>query len=464
MFTIIGADGKEYGPVSADQVKGWITAGRANGQTKVKREGSSDWKSLADIAEFAGLFGGTPPPPVPFAAPAGPVDPKAYAADLIARAPKLLIGDTIGRSWELLKANFWPLVGVTLVIFLIQAVLGAIPIVGAIAGMLLGGVFGGGLYYYYLRSLRGQPAEFGDAFAGFSLAFVPLMLGGLVSGLLTGVGLLCLIIPGIYLAIAWCFTIPLIIDQKLEFWTAMEVSRQLVTTQWWRVFGLAILAGLLGALGALACGIGIIATLPIAVGSFVVAYETLCNPRSRAGAQTVTVNPMAPAATTTVPSAKAGQLQAIIGQLFSNPSVALMDRVTESVMDSSDPAVTDLLLNLLGHSNPGFRGLAIQSLGLVCDPRALPAVFHAYETTGGVYDHQQRAALSISNLVVNGRDRNPAAIAYLMKIFENHGMPVGVRAQAVMALCQFRQSDPKVAEFLLKMKEHPDPSIRMAAF
>ena len=36
-------------------------------------------------------------------APAGPVDAKAYAADLIARAPKLGIGDTIGQSWELLK-------------------------------------------------------------------------------------------------------------------------------------------------------------------------------------------------------------------------------------------------------------------------------------------------------------------------------------------------------------------------
>jgi hypothetical protein len=276
MFTIIGADGKEYGPVSAEQVKGWITAGRANGQTKVKREGTTEWRPLAEFPEFADVAGGSPPPPVSAAPPAGPVDPKAYADELIARAPKLLIGDTIGRSWELLKANFWPLVGVTLVVGLVQGLLGVIPILGSIAGLLLSGVFGGGLYYYYLRRLRGQPAEMGDAFAGFSLAFVPLMLGGLVSSLLTCVGLILLIIPGIYLAVAWCFTVPLIIDQKLEFWTAMEVSRRLVTTQWWRMFGLAILAGLIGALGALACIIGVFVTLPITVGSFVIAYETLC--------------------------------------------------------------------------------------------------------------------------------------------------------------------------------------------
>lgn len=276
MFTIIGADGKEYGPVSADQVKGWITAGRANGQTRVKREGGAEWQPLAEISDFAGLFGATPPPPVSAAAPAGPVDPKAYAADLIARAPKLLIGDAIGRSWELLKANFWPLVGVTTVVALAQAVLNVIPILGIISSLLLTGVFIGGLYHYYLRRIRGQPAEFGDAFAGFSLAFVPLMLGGLVSALLTCVGMICLIIPGVYLAVAWCFTAPLIIDQKLEFWTAMEVSRRVITAQWWRMFGLIILATLISLLGALACGIGLFVTLPIGFGALTIAYETLC--------------------------------------------------------------------------------------------------------------------------------------------------------------------------------------------
>jgi hypothetical protein len=282
MFTIIGGDGKEYGPVSADQVKQWIAAGRANGQTKIKREGTAEWRPLAEFPEFAGGAGEPLPPPVPAAAPAGPVDPKAYAADLIARAPKLLIGDTIGRSWELLKANFWPLVGVTFLIVVIQGVLNAIPFLGIVTSLLLTGVFYGGLYCYYLRRIRGQPTELGDAFAGFTLAFVPLMLGGLVVGLLTCVGLICLIIPGIYLSVAWCFTFPLIIDQKLEFWTAMEVSRRVVTAQWWRVFGLAILAFLVSLLGVLACGIGVFATLPIGFGAITIAYETLCHPPAKA--------------------------------------------------------------------------------------------------------------------------------------------------------------------------------------
>jgi uncharacterized RDD family membrane protein YckC len=53
MFTILGADGKEYGPVAADKVQEWIRAGRANLQTKARRADETDWKTLGDFPEFA---------------------------------------------------------------------------------------------------------------------------------------------------------------------------------------------------------------------------------------------------------------------------------------------------------------------------------------------------------------------------------------------------------------------------
>ena len=286
MFTIIGADGKEYGPVSADQLKGWIAAGRANGQSKIRREGSTEWKLLAECSEFAVDL--SSPPPVaamagPVTAPTGPVDPVAFAADLIARAPKLDIFAVLGGSWELLKANLWPLVGATAVVIIAQGVLNAIPFLGILSSLLLSGVFLGGLYLYYLRFLRGETPQFGDAFVGFTLALVPLMLGGVVSSLLTMVGFLLLIIPGIYLAVAWAFTALLIIDKKLEFWPAMEISRRVISAQWWRVFGLMIVAGILGALGVVGLFVGLFFTIPITIGSLVIAYETLCNPPARTG-------------------------------------------------------------------------------------------------------------------------------------------------------------------------------------
>jgi uncharacterized RDD family membrane protein YckC len=60
MFIILGGDGKEYGPVTADQVRAWMAAGRANLDTQAKALGSEEWRRLVDFAEFA-PGGGTPP-------------------------------------------------------------------------------------------------------------------------------------------------------------------------------------------------------------------------------------------------------------------------------------------------------------------------------------------------------------------------------------------------------------------
>ena len=54
MFIIIGGDGREYGPATAEQVRGWIRAGRANLDTKARALGSEEWRRLGDFAEFAG--------------------------------------------------------------------------------------------------------------------------------------------------------------------------------------------------------------------------------------------------------------------------------------------------------------------------------------------------------------------------------------------------------------------------
>ena len=63
MYKIIGADGKEYGPVSAEQLRQWLTEGRVNQQTRVLAEGGTDWKALGEVAEMATST--LPPPPSP---------------------------------------------------------------------------------------------------------------------------------------------------------------------------------------------------------------------------------------------------------------------------------------------------------------------------------------------------------------------------------------------------------------
>jgi len=60
MYKIIGGDGKEYGPISADQVRQWLAEGRLNAQSRIQAEGSADWKTLVEFPELAAMV--APPP------------------------------------------------------------------------------------------------------------------------------------------------------------------------------------------------------------------------------------------------------------------------------------------------------------------------------------------------------------------------------------------------------------------
>ena len=61
MYKIIGADGREYGPITVDQLRDWIAQGRATAQTKALAEGASEWKPLTEYLEFAPWLARTPP-------------------------------------------------------------------------------------------------------------------------------------------------------------------------------------------------------------------------------------------------------------------------------------------------------------------------------------------------------------------------------------------------------------------
>lgn len=99
MFTIIGGDGKEYGPASAATISEWIAGGRANLQTRARRAGEQDWKTLGDFVEFNPAA--TPPlldaqtvPPATL--PAAPAEPEPELADRSVRLGAYLIDYLLG--------------------------------------------------------------------------------------------------------------------------------------------------------------------------------------------------------------------------------------------------------------------------------------------------------------------------------------------------------------------------------
>lgn len=70
MYKIIGADQKEYGPITADQIRQWIRDGRVNAHTQTRLESGGDWQPLSAFPEFADAFQpGVATPPAPTIAP-----------------------------------------------------------------------------------------------------------------------------------------------------------------------------------------------------------------------------------------------------------------------------------------------------------------------------------------------------------------------------------------------------------
>ena len=241
MYRIIGGDQKEYGPVTGDELRRWLAEGRLNGQSLARAEGATEWKPLASFPEFADALRGQAGQAPTAATPIPPLNAEAWSGQVLAGQPEVQIGRCLSRSWDLLKANFCLLFGATFLVWLIGVVCERIPLVG-LGYLVLRGVLYGGLYLIFLKRIRGQPASVGEVFVGFRLAFVQLMLVGLVSALLAGIGFCFCFLPWLYLTVAWVFSIPLVADKGLEFWSAMELSRKVVTRVWFPMFGLLLLA------------------------------------------------------------------------------------------------------------------------------------------------------------------------------------------------------------------------------
>ncbi len=96
MYRVIGINGQQYGPVSVDEIRRWLTENRVNAQSLVQSEGSPDWKPVSTFPEFANELKAAPPPPLgppPSAPPA--YDPVA-SARASAKIPAGVCGILLG--------------------------------------------------------------------------------------------------------------------------------------------------------------------------------------------------------------------------------------------------------------------------------------------------------------------------------------------------------------------------------
>ena len=126
MYKIIGADGKEYGPITLAQLKQWVAEGRLNQQSKVLPDGATDWTTVAQLPELANAMPPLTPPPSAMSGADVPnylwqsivitlccclpfgIVAIVYAAQV---KTKLSVGDFAGAQESSRKAKMWCWIG-----------------------------------------------------------------------------------------------------------------------------------------------------------------------------------------------------------------------------------------------------------------------------------------------------------------------------------------------------------------
>src|ERR1035437_6326694 len=215
-------------------------------------------------------------------------DADALEREVLARDYVLSIRNCLRRGWALVRSDFWPVVGITA---LILALLSAVSSVGQVSysagnvhfdtsvlGILLGGPLLGGLYLYFLKKIRGEKVRVETAFSGFSHSLLHLILASFVTGVLTMLGFLCLILPGTFLCASWFFTLPLVIDKRLDVWPAMRLSLRTICKHWWKFLAFLLVLVLFNVCGVLLCLVGVFITLPVSFAALMYAYDAIFNP------------------------------------------------------------------------------------------------------------------------------------------------------------------------------------------
>jgi uncharacterized membrane protein len=168
------------------------------------------------------------------------------------------IGESLGVGWKTFQQNPVPI----LLGMVCAMVVGLIPILGA-------GLAFAGMMRVSLKALRGQVPDPADGFAGLS----DRALDHIVMGLLQLVGMLACCV-GVYVSQGIFFPGTLLILERDRTWEqAMDECLKQVKPSWpaWTLFALAV--GLVGASGAIVCGVGVLFTAPIAMIAMAYAYE-----------------------------------------------------------------------------------------------------------------------------------------------------------------------------------------------
>ena len=174
------------------------------------------------------------------------------------------IGGVLGEAWALYKRFLWQFFMTALVVFAVLDLLSALA-ASAAGDSVLAGVFWGVIaltigvvgYFWVQAALVELVRDVRDGRADRSVmetyrAVQPHLTAVIVAGILAGIGiaigLIFLIVPGLFLLTIWSMLVPVIVIEGKSAGESFSRSREVVRGNGWNVFGLILLTFLLVAI------------------------------------------------------------------------------------------------------------------------------------------------------------------------------------------------------------------------
>jgi len=220
----------------------------------------------------------------PYANASGGPDFDTRAEEIIRDGFLVDIGGWIRKAWEIFQKEPGYFIGL---LILSQGLSTAVQLIGQQMGEFIGvfatiavtvAVLPMQMGYAILarKIMRNEPYTFSDMFGGYKMTGELIVLY-LLYGLLVIVGMVFLLFPGIYLAIAFAWAPYLMLFYNKSATDALSLSRKMLHKSWWGIFGFALVAlFLLNVAGLMVCLIGILVSLPVSsIAMYVSLHETL---------------------------------------------------------------------------------------------------------------------------------------------------------------------------------------------
>ena len=222
------------------------------------------------------------PPPPPPSEPSTSFEPVTRAPTTAPLAPRIApsVGAAYSFAWSLLFKDFVPLLIIGIVawavLFLVYGLLYQVN--QGLAGLYefaVGAPIAYGAAYCYLRAVRGSRPEVNDLFSVFRRAWLNAVIANLVVSVIIGIGLVLLVIPGIYLAVRLCFVPYIVADEAVGPFQALTESWNRTSGHFWTLFGAGLLAIICVIVGFILLVIGSIPALMLVYLAFAALYDSI---------------------------------------------------------------------------------------------------------------------------------------------------------------------------------------------